>query len=52
MLSCVDEGIKNVSTALTARGMLKDTFIVFTTVRIRHHFHKLGLHLLTFPPFE
>jgi arylsulfatase A-like enzyme len=31
MLSCVDEGIANVSKALTARDMLKDTFIVFTT---------------------
>ena len=33
MLSCVDEGIANVSKALQARDMLKDTFIVFTTVR-------------------
>jgi arylsulfatase A-like enzyme len=32
MLSCMDEGIGNVTKALAAKQMLKDTFIVFTTV--------------------
>ena len=30
MLSCVDEGIGNVTAALDARGMLQDTLVVFT----------------------
>ena len=30
MLSCVDEGIGNVTAALEAKGMLEDTVIVFT----------------------
>ena len=35
MLSAVDEGIKNVTDALEAKGMLDDTFIVFTSDNVR-----------------
>ena len=31
MLSCMDEGIGNVTKALAAKSMLESTFIVFTT---------------------
>lgn len=31
MLSCMDEGIGNVTAALTAKGMLENTFVIFST---------------------
>lgn len=31
MLSCMDEGLANVTTALTERGMMDNTLVVFTT---------------------
>jgi arylsulfatase A-like enzyme len=35
MLSCMDEGIGNVTAAMDKRGMLEDTFLVFTTDNVR-----------------
>ena len=58
MLSCVDEGIGNVTTALQAKGMLDNTLFVFTTdvsilafyalcpcfVPSSSHAHAVGIH--------
>lgn len=35
MLSCMDEGIGNITEALRAKGMLDDTLIVFSTDNVR-----------------